>query len=231
MKFLIVNDDGIEAPGIAALQRAAAQLGSPTVVAPAEHHSGCGHQATTTRPLALRCTAPGWHAIDGTPADCTRLGLLHVAPDSQWVLSGINDGANLGVDIYMSGTVAAVREAALLGRPAVAFSQYRRAHQAIDWQLSTEMTLAVMRRLFEETLPPGCYWNVNFPALPSGSPVPPVVLCKPDLNPLPLRYDQRDGGFHYQADYHQRPRGRGSDVEACFAGNITISQVALGSDH
>ncbi|MCO6455773.1 MAG: 5'/3'-nucleotidase SurE [Pirellulaceae bacterium] len=230
MKLLVVNDDGISAPGIAALEAAVERFGRPVVVAPELHLSGCGHQTTTSRPLAVRRAAEHRHAVDGTPADCTRIGLLHLAPDVTWVVSGINDGSNLGVDIYMSGTVAAVREAALLGRPAVAFSQYRLRDQAIDWPLAGRMVSSVMERLLREPLPPGAYWNVNLPAVEPGSTLPEMAFCPPDLNALPVSFERQDEVFHYRADYHARHRGQGTDVDVCFSGRIAISRISLRTD-
>jgi 5'-nucleotidase len=127
IKFLITNDDGIEAPGIRALVKAASQLGEVIVVAPEEAHSGCGHQVTAYEPISVREHSLSWWAIGGTPADCTRVGIREIAADCDWVLAGVNAGANLGVDVFMSGTVAAVREGALRGRPGIAFSHYRSA--------------------------------------------------------------------------------------------------------
>jgi 5'-nucleotidase len=247
MKLLVVNDDGIDAPGIAALEVAARQFGEPIVVAPEDHHSGCGHKATTDRPLLVRTLAADRHAVDGTPTDCARLGLLHIAPDVEWVVSGINDGANLGVDIYMSGTVAAVREATLLGKRAVAFSHYRLGPQAIDWDAAAKMAIAVLRTLQQESLPAGTYWNVNFPAATPSTPapatghathsggwkdndLPPLVFCEPDSRPLPIRFEQQGNEYHYRTDYHGRQAQARSDVEVCFSGKIAISRVALRRD-
>ncbi|MBC7817459.1 MAG: 5'/3'-nucleotidase SurE, partial [Planctomycetaceae bacterium] len=122
MKFLLTNDDGIDAPGLRLLAEIAREFGEVIVVAPDGVRSGCGHQVTNDRPLALTNVRPGEFACDGTPADCARLGLKHIAADVDWVLSGVNDGGNLGIDVYMSGTVAAVREAVLLGKPGIALS-------------------------------------------------------------------------------------------------------------
>ncbi|MCU0537977.1 MAG: 5'/3'-nucleotidase SurE, partial [Hydrococcus sp. Prado102] len=110
MTLIITNDDGIDAPGIRALYKALNNQG--IIVAPKDHLSGCGHQVTTTRPIHLQKRSPNEYAVDGTPADCTRLAITHIAPETKWVLSGINAGGNLGIDTYISGTVAAVREAA-----------------------------------------------------------------------------------------------------------------------
>src|SRR5204862_6181773 len=111
MRLLLTNDDGILAPGLQALLETARQLGDPLVVAPVEAQSGCSHRVTTDGPLSVERREPGRYAIDGTPADCVRVGLHRLAPDSAWVLSGINAGGNLGAAVWHSGTVAAAREA------------------------------------------------------------------------------------------------------------------------
>src|SRR5438876_12248711 len=134
MKLLLTNDDGIDAEGLAALADAAAPLGTILCVAPESHHSGCGHRVTTDRPLRLCRLGESRWSLDGTPADCVRVALAHVAADVDWVLSAVNHGGNLGVDVFHSGTVAAVREAALHGKPGIALSHYRRRGTEVpDW--------------------------------------------------------------------------------------------------
>lgn len=229
MKLLLTNDDGIDAPGLAALEEAVRGWGTALVVAPDRHLSGCSHQATTDRPLAGEEVAPGRHRLDGTPADCTRIGLLHLAPDAKWVLSGINDGGNLGHDVYLSGTVAAAREAALLGRPSIAFSQYRAAKQPADWPFAVQMAKTVMAQLVELPLAPGAFWNVNFPHLVGTREMPDVVICPLDPHPLPVEYEMRDGSWHYRGVYHLRQRKSGADVDVCFSGAIAVTQVLLCS--
>src|SRR5690348_7108678 len=103
--ILLTNDDGIDAPGIRALWHAARGLGRCLIIAPAGPISGCGHQVTTHAPIAIARRAGDAWAIAGTPADCVRLAVHHLAPDINWVLSGINAGGNLGTDVYHSGTV------------------------------------------------------------------------------------------------------------------------------
>ena len=149
MKFLITNDDGISAPGISALATAASRFGEIVVVAPEDAHSGCGHRVTTYEPISVRADQADWWAIGGTPADCARVGIRELASDCDWVLAGVNAGANLGVDVFMSGTVAAVREGALLGRPGIAFSHYRTREGAFDWGFAADETLT-MDELFAE---------------------------------------------------------------------------------
>ena len=97
-RIIITNDDGIDAPGIAALYLAADFLGERIVLAPDKVRSGAGHAVTTNDPVLLSRVRDGWFSTTGTPADCTRLALTHVAGDADWVLSGINRGGNLGVD-------------------------------------------------------------------------------------------------------------------------------------
>src|SRR4051794_8133913 len=98
MKFLISNDDGIDAPGLQALVTAARTLGDAIVVAPAGPQSGVSHQVTWEGAVRVEERAEQRFALHGTPADCARIGLLRIAPDANWVLSGINHGGNLGAD-------------------------------------------------------------------------------------------------------------------------------------
>src|SRR5215213_1928679 len=156
MRFLITNDDGIHAPGIEALAAAASTLGETIVVAPDEHLSGCSHRATTHRPLKVTEIHDRWHMIDGSPADCARVGLTHLGGDISFVLSGINEGGNLGADVYLSGTVAAAREAALLGVPAIALSQYHR-RGTIDWQRAGAWAVRVIEKLIRQPNEPGVF--------------------------------------------------------------------------
>ena len=229
MQLLLTNDDGIDAPGLAALQRAVSDWGVATVVAPEEPHSGCGHRVNVGRPLALRVVSSGRLALDSSPADCTRIGLTQIVPEAAWVLSGINDGGNLGVDVYMSGTVAAVREAALLGKAGIAFSQYRRGAVEIDWQAAEVMVRRVLQLLGSQPLPPGAYWNVNLPAQTDDATEPEVVFCPLDTSPHPLVYDHVEGSYHYRGSYHDRPRQPGHDVDVCFSGQIAVTKVVLES--
>src|SRR4051794_34816796 len=114
MILMLTNDDGIEAPGLSALEAAAEGVGERRiVVAPAGPQSGCGHAVTTHRPIRVDRRGESAFAVEGTPADCVRLAIHHLDPGVDWVLSGINSGGNLGADVYHSGTVAAVREAVL----------------------------------------------------------------------------------------------------------------------
>jgi 5'-nucleotidase len=224
MKLLLTNDDGIDAPGLHALEEALDEFGERTTIAPHEHLSGCSHQVTTIRPLLPQRVAPGRYSLDGTPADCVRLGLFHLAAGAEWVLSGINNGGNLGCDVYMSGTVAAVREAALHGKRGIAFSQYRRQSGAFLWTRSVAMVRAVLDVLLDEPLPPGAFWNVNLPDLDTDD-VPEIVFCAVDHHPLPVRFEPDGDGYVYRGIYRERQRSPGRDVDVCFSGRIAVSQV------
>src|SRR5262245_8552465 len=184
MQLLLTNDDGIDAPGLQALVEAARPLGELTVAAPVGALSGCSHQVTTSHPISIAPRAPGWFAVGGTPADCVRVALQHLAPRTSWVLSGINAGGNLGADVHYSGTVAAARGAVLHGWPAVAVSQYRKKGLATDWQRTAAWAAPLLRRLITQPWKQGTFWNINLPHLGPDEPDPAVVFCPLDPTPL-----------------------------------------------
>ena len=227
MKFLLTNDDGIDAPGLQALFEAATPLGESVLVAPTAALSGCSHRVTTDAPFRVCRRQPSRYAVEGTPADCVRVGLHRLVPDAAWVLSGINNGGNLGADVHHSGTVAAVREAVLHGLPGVALSQYRKRGMEFDWQRAAAWVAALLRELLRRTDVPGVFWNVNLPHLPPDAPDPEVIFCPLDPAPLPLNF-RRDGDlWHYAGEYHNRRRGSGTDVDVCFGGNIAVTRMKL----
>ena len=228
MKFLISNDDGIDAPGLAALLAAAREFGEPVVVAPAGPQSGVSHMITWEKGVRLEPRGAGRFAVHGTPADCARLGLLRVAPYTTWVLSGINLGGNLGADIYYSGTVAAVREAVLHGWPGIAFSQYLRDDTALDWPRAARWVARVLADLLPRPVEPGLFYNVNLPHLAAATPEPDIFFCPLDPHPLPLSYRHGENGHHfYDGDYQARERTAGTDVDICFNGRIAVTELRL----
>ncbi len=225
MRILLTNDDGIDAPGIAALAEVASRFGECTVLAPRDHHSGCGHRATTHEPLQLSEVGPGRFMLDGTPVDCVRVALAHWGDAVDLVISGINEGGNLGCDVYYSGTVAAAREGAFLGTPSVAISQFRRQKQ-VDWEQAKRWSAVVLANLLEQPFKPGTVWNVNLPdgvdVAPGGQPE--LVYCEVDDHPLPVLYREEDGRLHYAGRYVDRVRTPGHDVDVCFSGRISLSE-------
>ncbi|MDJ0508261.1 MAG: 5'/3'-nucleotidase SurE [Crocosphaera sp.] len=225
MTFILTNDDGIDAPGIRALSKALG--GEGIIVAPKEPHSGCGHRVTTHKPIQLEKRSLTEYAVDGTPADCTRIALKHLKKEPNWVFSGINAGGNLGVDVYISGTVAAVREAAIHGIPGVAISHWIKRPLTIDWNLATQLTEKVLEILWHKPLESGTFWNVNLPHLETDAPEPDIIFCEGSTNPLPVNYRVEGDLFYYQGEYAKRERLKGTDVDVCFSGNIAITLIKL----
>lgn len=226
MQLLLTNDDGIDAPGLAALEEVASQYGTPIVVAPEEEHSGASHRVTDRRAIMVTEQGDSRHAVAGTPADCARIGLLHLARETTWVLSGINAGGNLGSDIYMSGTVAAAREAALLGFPAIAISQYRRVpNKPLSIHRLQLWTKRVLDELLQRPLAPGEIWNVNFPDPEDPDHTPEIIDCPVGAGHFDLACLETCEGFVYRTVYADRHREPGGDVDVCFSGHIAVSKI------
>ncbi len=166
MRILLSNDDGYFAPGLAALHAALEGLGEITVVAPERNRSGASNSLTLDRPLNLRSAANGFRYVNGTPTDCVHLavtGLLDHTPDI--IVSGINNGANMGDDTIYSGTVAAATEGYLLGIPSIAVSltSFEGKHFATAGQIARELVERCLQRPFSEPV----LLNVNVPDLPA----------------------------------------------------------------
>ena len=225
MTLILTNDDGIDAPGIRALQKAV--NGKGIIIAPKDHLSGCGHQVTTTRPIHVDRRSNTEYAVGSTPADCVRLAFTHLCKNVKWVLSGINAGGNLGVDVYISGTVAAVREAAMHGIPGIAVSHYRKGKLNVDWDVAARWTAKVLDELFNYPLEAGSFWNVNLPHLLPGDPDPEMVFCNPCTQPLPVEYRVEGDRYYYMGEYAKRDRTPGSDVDVCFSGKIAVTRLKL----
>lgn len=229
LQLLLTNDDGIAAEGLEALRIAATTIGDPLIVAPIECHSGGGHRVTTHAAIRLQRDGDRRCAIDGTPADCVRIALDSVAPQTNWVLAGINHGGNLGADVFMSGTVAAVREGVLHGRPGIAVSHYhRKGIDPLDWPRAGRWLVPILRDLVSRPWKSGTFWNVNLPHLSADAADPPVVFCPVDHSPLPLSFEADGDLRRYNGIYHDRPRQPGSDIDVCFSGRISVSLVHLG---
>jgi len=228
MKFLVTNDDGIDAAGLQALIRAAEHLGDSVIVAPAGPQSGVSHAVTWREGVRIEERGQKRFAIHGTPADCTRLGLLRLAPDAEWVLSGINHGSNLGADMYYSGTVAAVREAVLHGWPGVAVSHYYKAGLDYDWDRASKWVAPILTELIRRPNEQGLFYNINLPHIAPDASNPEVIWCELDPNPLPLNYrHEQESGLFYAGDYRLRERTPGADVDVCFSGRIAVTAVRL----
>ncbi|MCB9778216.1 MAG: 5'/3'-nucleotidase SurE [Alphaproteobacteria bacterium] len=226
MLLLLSNDDGIDAPGLGALARAASGLGDVHVVAPMGERSAQSHALTMHEPLRVEERRPGWHACSGQPADCVYLGVHELCgrrPDA--VLSGINRGANIGDDVHYSGTVGAAEEAALLGIPALAVSLVIEGRPSPEhhYDAAAALALRVLRHLAHAPLPRRVFLNLNVPDRPldqiAGIAVArlgrrqyaPLVAANRDprgkpyywVGGEPLAHDDTEGtdGYWYQRGY------------------------------
>jgi len=238
MNILLTNDDGFEAPGLEAAYTALASLGNVFVVAPHIERSACSHSISLHRPISVQRVEHGRmgyiHAVDGTPADCVRLAiseLLNFRIDL--VVSGINRGANTGVDTFYSGTVAAAREAAILGYRAFAVSHAVRSGHEIDWAAAAVITNNLLRRFHKESLPGPGFHSINLP-----SPLPQDADQRVHLVPIaaetvPLSFERRAAEdakvaeFAYGKDYWNRPVTEPTDFSVVRDGGIAVSTVPL----
>ncbi len=167
MKIIVTNDDGIYSPGILELKKAMATLGSVTVVAPDVQKSGVGHSITFSHPLRVRDVYANGdfigYGIDGSPADCVKLAVREILKERpQLLVSGINIGANVGINVLYSGTVAAAIEGALLGIPSVAIS-LEISESTPDAKEAAETAKDIIAIIMKKELPRGTLLNVNIP--------------------------------------------------------------------
>lgn len=165
-RILVTNDDGIHAPGLALLEEIAREFTEEVwVVAPETNQSGASHSLTLRRPLRLRHIGPRHFAVDGTPTDCVLLALQHVIREPvDLVLSGVNQGGNLGEDVTYSGTVAAAMEGTLLGVRSIALSQVYEDPHPVEWSTARRFAPELIARLWTVDWGDGVLVNVNFPA-------------------------------------------------------------------
>jgi 5'-nucleotidase len=238
VRILLSNDDGILAPGLAALHAAVRDLGDTTVVAPSSPQSAAGHSITLKDPLVVHRIQvsngpePFWvNSVDGRPADCVRLAvrkLLAEWPDV--VLSGINAGANVGINVFYSGTVAAAAEAAMLGIPSIAFSAgYDRKPDEIDYARAGRLCRWVLDRLLEIGLRERDLINVNLPSLGPGRPVGVRVVPQSTAELDDFYHSAIDGQgrelYHLSDSYSFAPVQEDTDVVRLGEGYITITPL------
>ena len=230
MRFLVTNDDGFHAQGIQLLAKIAAEFGEVHIVAPLAEQSGISHRITFEQPMNLNEVGEKQFTVNGTPADCVRVAFSVWENQFDVVLSGVNNGANLGVDVFYSGTVAAAREATFFQIPAIAFSQHRANYQA---SFDFEKTVPLARRLLKQQLDKlaDCDYasltNINLPDRAQSAPSEEieVVLCEVDPSPLPADFRKDNGSLIYGGKYADRPRNKGQDTDVCFSGNVSLSEI------
>jgi len=237
-RVLISNDDGIHAPGLKVLERAAREIFKEVwVVAPETEQSGASHSLTLRRPLRIRQVEARRYAVDGTPTDSVLLGIQKVmrAAPPDVVLSGINCGGNLGEDITYSGTVAAAIEGCLLGLPSVALSQYYTDRQNISWDVAETWTPRVLEILFDLDWPPGVIMNVNYPNV-SCDMVSGIEAAGQGRRKIggALTEGQDPRGDQYYWVGPQRAEDlfeAGTDLKAVTNGSIAITPLSLDLTH
>ncbi len=234
MRILITNDDGIYAPGLSALYCALKSLGEVTAIAPERPRSACGHAITLHKPLRIRpVEMPGGgvgYASNGTPADCVALGVSdHLGGVPNLVVSGINLGPNLGVDMTYSGTVAAAMEAAICGLPSFAISvaSYERA----DFGPAAEFATYLARTISERGLGTRSFLNVNVPAVPREEITGVSITRQGRLrysNRIERRTDPRGGVYYWlTGERVDRSEHEGGDVDAIAQNRISVTPVRL----
>jgi 5'-nucleotidase len=165
MRILLSNDDGYFSPGLNILADHLVKMADVVIVAPERNRSGASNSLTLDRPLTVRKAANGYFYVNGTPTDCVHLavtGLLDTLPDM--VISGINDGANMGDDTIYSGTVAAAMEGYLLGIPSFAVSMSR--HGVKHYETAAKVVVELINRFNIDQLPPPLLLNINVPDIP-----------------------------------------------------------------
>jgi 5'-nucleotidase len=237
MRILVANDDGYLAPGLAALVEVCREFGEIDVVAPEQNSSGTSNALTLNRPLSVYTAANGYRYLNGTPSDCVHValtGLLPQRPDL--VVSGINNGANMGDDTLYSGTVAAAMEGYLFGIPAIAFSLAEKGWPQLDSaaQVARELIARVIAR------PPSTgAWllNVNIPA-----DRPHAALAGWQLTRLGKRHASQpvirqtnprgEPIYWIGAAGDAREAGAGTDFHAVAQGQVSITPLQLDlTDH
>jgi 5'-nucleotidase len=246
MQILLTNDDGIHAPGIAAMHKALIgpePLGEVHAVAPLTVQSATSHGVTFHQPLMTRLTRLNGHeatAVDGRPADCTKLALTNLWPDRfgrgsrpDLVISGMNAGANCGINVLYSGTVAAALEAAFLGVPSIAVSLHLDG-PGPDFDRAARVARGVIERLIAGGLPNAHEaLSINIPATEYLVDDAPIVVCPMNTHALVDKYERRvspGGDVYYWAAGHGldfRGTDAGTDVHELMERRVTVTPLAF----
>lgn len=233
MRILISNDDGYLAPGINALAEALAPIAEIVVVAPDSNRSGASNSLSLDRPLSVHKAANGFYFVNGTPTDCVHIaltGMSDAPPDL--VVSGINNGQNMGDDTLYSGTVAAATEAYLFGIPAIAFSQVNAGWAHVD--AAARVAREIVERRFEMLERPFLL-NVNIPNLPYEQigPLTPTRLGRRhQAEPVIRSHDPRGREIYWiGAPGACRDAGEGTDFHATAQGRVSVTPLQVDLTH
>lgn len=240
MRALLTNDDGLHAPGLLALAHAISEVAETFVVAPEHERSAASHAITLHKPLRATRTSVGEAAVaawatNGTPADCVVLGVLDLLggpPDI--VVSGINLGANLGMDLIYSGTVSGAVEATLFGIAAVAISVA--AFTDIHWEPAARFAARLVQAIMRHGLPRDAFLNVNVPNRPAAE-IRGVEVTRQSgrryVNRLEKRSDPRGRDYYWlTGSAEDAEHAPGTDARAVAEGRISVTPLRLDmSDH
>lgn len=233
MKILVSNDDGYLAPGIIALAEALAAIAEIVVVAPDSNRSGSSNSLTLDRPLSVYRADNGFYFVNGTPSDCVHVALtggLSFKPDL--VVSGINQGQNMGDDTLYSGTVAAATEGFLFGIPAIAFSQSEKGWMHLD--SAARIAREIVERQFDALEKPYLL-NVNIPNLPYGEirGIRPARLGKRhESEPVIKTHDPHGREIFWIGPAGKaRDAGEGTDFHAVASGFVSITPLQIDLTH
>lgn len=231
-RILLTNDDGIDAPGLAVLEEIASELATEVwVVAPEHDQSGVSHAVSLHHPLRVVQYGPRRYGINGTPGDCAVMGICHLMPNPpNLVLSGVNRGANLGVETVFSGTVGGAMTAMLVGVKAIALSQVWTDRNNVRWDTARRLAPGVIRRLLEIGWNAQVCLNVNFPDRPAEE-VGPLTITRQGTGLLQgmlveTRTDPRGIPYHW-LNFRRgaRPQGPDADTDAIAAGRIAVTPI------
>jgi 5'-nucleotidase len=233
MKILISNDDGYLAPGLAALAKAMSAIAEIMVIAPDGNRSGSSNSLTLDRPLSVTKAANGFYFVNGTPSDCVHIaltGMFGFKPDL--IVSGINNGQNMGDDTLYSGTVAAATEGYLFGIPAIAFSQVHGGWAEVD--SAAQVARELVEQGFAE-LPRPFLLNVNVPNLPRAAikGIQATRLGKRHMSEPVIRAKDPHGReiFWIGPTGAVRDAGEGTDFHATAAGFVSITPLQIDLTH
>jgi len=237
-RVLISNDDGVNAPGIKALERAMKRIaGEVWVVAPETEQSAAGHSLTLRSPLRIHKKSKHKFAVTGTPTDAVMLAVHEVMKDSppDLVLSGINRGGNLGEDVTYSGTVAAAMEGTLLGIPSVAFSLVTPDEAKAHWKTAEVYVEQVMNQLTGVSFPRGVLLNVNIPDCPANK-VTGVETTRQGRRKIGCEllegHDPKGAPYFWIGAQRDEDRSlKGTDLEAVSRGAVSITPLSLDLTH
>jgi len=238
MDILLTNDDGILAPGIAALHRAVSDLGTIHVVAPETGQSAAGHSITLVHPLVCRKLRvadefTGW-SVEGRPVDCVKLAIMElIGVRPKLVLSGINAGGNSGVNVLYSGTVAAAVEGAMLGIPSIAFSLD--TERDYDFDRAARTARMVLDRVLAGGLYPGMLLNVNIPQRLDGLPPRGIRIVRQAVNAwedsFERRTDPRGRTYFWLGAGSRKPGPPETDDHALDQGFVAITPLHFDLTH